>query len=111
MPEITFTDANFATELGTGVALVDFWATWCGPCRAQGPVVEKIAERYAGKARIGKMNVDQNGLTSQRFGITAIPTIILFKGGREVKRLVGLQQERAIAAALDELIGVSKLIV
>jgi thioredoxin 1 len=104
MPEKVFTDANFASETAKGVSLVDFWATWCGPCRAQGPVIEKIATRYAGKASVGKMNVDENPATPGKFDITGIPTLILFKDGREVKRFIGLQQEKTISSALDELL-------
>ena len=104
MSEKVFTDANFEGETAKGVSLVDFWATWCGPCRAQGPVIEKIAARYAGKASVGKMNVDENPATPAKFGITGIPTLILFKDGREVKRFIGLQQEKTISSALDELL-------
>ncbi len=99
--ELTFTDGNFESEISKGVTLIDFWATWCGPCRMQGPIIEKVAAKYTGKAKIGKMDVDSNRNTPGRFGISGIPTLILFKDGREVKRFVGLQQEAALAAAID----------
>ncbi|MFA6447872.1 MAG: thioredoxin [bacterium] len=105
MAETIFTDANFAEEIKTGVSLVDFWAAWCGPCRSQGPIVDKIAGAYSGKAKIGKMNVDENQATPGKFGISGIPTLIIFKDGREANRFVGLQQERTITAALDALVG------
>jgi thioredoxin 1 len=103
MAETVFTDSNFGEETKTGIALVDFWATWCGPCRAQGPIIEKIAGRYVGKAKVGKMNVDENSNVPARFGVSAIPTLVLLKDGVEVKRFMGLQQERTLAAALDDL--------
>jgi thioredoxin 1 len=104
MSEHVFTDANFAGDIQKGISLVDFWATWCGPCRSQGPIIEKIAGAFAGKAKIGKMNVDENRAVPAKFGISGIPTLIIFKDGSEVKRFVGLQPEKTIKAALDELI-------
>jgi thioredoxin 1 len=105
MSEHIFTDANFAEDIQKGVSLVDFWATWCGPCRSQGPIIEKVAGAFAGKAKIGKMNVDENRAVPAKFGISGIPTLIIFKDGHEVKRFVGLQPEKTIKAALDELVG------
>ncbi len=105
MSEKIFTDGNFAAETASGVSLVDFWATWCGPCRAQGPIIEKIAAKYGDRAKIGKMNVDENRGVPGQFGITGIPTMIIFKDGREAKRFIGLQQEKTLASALDELLG------
>jgi thioredoxin 1 len=104
MSETVFTDSNFAEETKKGISLVDFWATWCGPCRSQGPIIEKIAARYAGKAKVGKMNVDENRCIPAQFGVSAIPTLVILKDGCEVKRLMGLQQERTLAAALDEYV-------
>jgi thioredoxin 1 len=101
MAEKTYSDIGFDAEIAAGVCLVDFWAEWCGPCRAQGPVVEKLAQRYQGKASVGKLNVDRNQATAKRFGVSGIPTLILFKDGKEAKRFVGLQSEAALAAALD----------
>ncbi len=99
-----FTDANFETEVlkaGEPV-LVDFWAEWCQPCRLLVPIVDSIAEEYAGKAKVGKLDTDANKAVAVKYGITAIPTIIIFKGGQAVKKFVGLQKKDTIAAALTE---------
>ncbi len=78
--------------------LVDFWAPWCGPCRAMSPAVEAAAQKLAGEARVFKLNVDDNPSVSPRFGIRGIPTLILFKDGREANRLVGLSSKEQIEA-------------
>ena len=99
---LELSDANFDETIKSGVTLVDFWATWCGPCRTQGPIVEKVAEAYTGKVKVGKLDVDKNGGTARRFGVQAIPTLIIFKGGEKVKQFVGVQSEKTLKAALDE---------
>ena len=76
-------------ETGKGLVLVDFWATWCGPCRQVAPIVEKIAEENAGKISVRKLDVDDNQHTAQKYGVMSIPTLILFKDGQPVERLVG----------------------
>ena len=88
---LTFTDAEFDQDvLSSDVpVLVDFWAEWCGPCRMMAPTVDAIAEQYTGKVKVGKLNVDQNGGTAQRYNIRGIPTILLFKGGQVVEQRVG----------------------
>ncbi len=85
------TDQNFEKEvLANGqLALVDFWATWCAPCRALAPIIDEIADRYAGKIQVFKMDVDSNPETPGKFGIRGIPTVILFKGGKAVDQVVG----------------------
>ena len=87
----TATDANFVSEvLGSDTpALVDFWAEWCGPCRALGPLVDQLAEEHQGKLKVFKMNVDENPNTPAQYGVRGIPTIILVKGGKVVDQLVG----------------------
>jgi thioredoxin 1 len=82
--------------------LVDFWAAWCAPCRMLAPTVEAVAEKYAGNARVMKLNVDDNPSVSQRFGIKGIPTLILFKNGREEERVVGATSESAISRMIDK---------
>ncbi len=95
------TDANFAESTKSGVALIDFWAPWCPPCRAQGPVIEKISETFSGKATVAKLNVDENGEVAGQFSVTSIPTLILFKDGKEINRLVGLRQESELVSTLN----------
>lgn len=82
--------------------LVDFWAPWCGPCRMLAPTVEAIAEQYAGDARIAKLNVDDNPSVVQRYRIQGIPTLILFQGGEEKERIIGVASKEAILRMIDE---------
>ena len=84
------------------LAMVDFWATWCGPCKILSPVVEKLAEEYDGKVLVGKVDTDSEMSLAQRFGISAIPTLIFFKNGVELKRSVGVVSEDALKAILEE---------
>jgi thioredoxin 1 len=87
----TITDANFETEVLTSKEpfLLDFWATWCGPCLAIAPHVEALANEYVGQAKVGKLDVDHNNATAAKFGIRSIPTLILFKNGQPVDQVVG----------------------
>ena len=93
MAAIKFTTDNFETEVlkSEVPVLVDFWATWCGPCQMQGPVVEQAAEEMAGTVKVGKLNVDEEGSIAQQYGVMSIPTLIVFKNGKEVGRAVGFQ--------------------
>ncbi len=92
------TDANFVSEvLGSDTpALVDFWAEWCGPCRALGPLVDQIAEEHQGKLKVFKMNVDENPNTPAQYGVRGIPTLIIVKGGKVVDQLVGAVPKNAL---------------
>lgn len=103
--EKVFTDAGFQTEVlqSSQPVLVDFWAEWCGPCRMLGPVVERITEINSERIVVGKMNVDENPATPAKYGIQGIPTMIFFKGGEEVRRLVGYQSQEKIQKVIDEL--------
>jgi thioredoxin 1 len=88
---LNFTDSAFDQEVikSDKPVLVDFWAPWCGPCRAMGPTVDAIATEYAGKVKVGKMNTDENQQTAMRYGIRSIPTLLLFKDGKVVEQRVG----------------------
>jgi thioredoxin 1 len=97
-------DGTFETDVlkSDRPVLVDFWAAWCAPCRMLAPIVEAVAEKYANSARVVKLNVDDNPSVSQRFGIKGIPTLILFKNGKEEERVVGATSEQAISRMLDK---------
>ena len=99
-----FTDANFDSEVlqSPQPVLVDFWAEWCYPCRMLAPTIDELAEEYAGRVKVGKLDTDGNRQVSLKFGISAIPTVMLFKDGQLVKRFVGAQQKKDFRAALDE---------
>src|SRR3954471_3730254 len=97
------TDQNFEAEVlkSDKPVLVDFWAEWCQPCRMLTPTIEKLAKDYAGKVKVGKVDTDANRDVSMRFGISAIPTVILFKGGQVAQKFVGLRQEKDFKEVLD----------
>ncbi|MDO8898761.1 MAG: thioredoxin [Bacteroidales bacterium] len=98
---LKLTDANFKKNILKGVVLVDFWAPWCAPCRMIGPVVSELAEDFAGKAKIGKLNVDENKQIASEFGIRSIPTLILFKDGKPVEKFTGIKPKQAFAKAIN----------
>jgi thioredoxin 1 len=99
----TITDATFEIEVLrlSEPVLVDFWAEWCPPCRMMEPVIQSVAERYQGKVRVLKLNVDENPSVAQRFGIKGIPTLIIFRGGKEAERLVGASSEQTVAQLIE----------
>jgi thioredoxin 1 len=103
---LEFTDGNIKEVIESGKPVViDFWAEWCGPCRMVSPLIEELAEEYAGKVEIGKMNVDENVDTPNEYGIRNIPTILFFKDGKIVDKQVGAAQKSALKAKVDALMG------
>ncbi|MAO22640.1 MAG: thioredoxin [Phycisphaerae bacterium] len=98
---IEITDQNFDTLINSSTpTLVDFWAPWCGPCRALGPTIEKLADDYEGKAQVGKLNIDEHPQLAAKFGVASIPTVIVFKEGQATKQFVGLRQYDEYAETL-----------
>ena len=99
-----FTDQNFEAEVleSDMPTLVDFWAEWCAPCKMIAPTVEALADEYAGKLRVGKLNIDENPSTPTRFGIRGIPTLIIFKGGEAVEQVVGVRSKADLKAAIEK---------
>ena len=106
MSDVTITDATFEQQVlkSTKPVLVDFWAVWCGPCQMQGPIVEDVASQIGDKAVVGKVNVDENPQTSQKYGIMSIPTLMIFKSGAVVKQFIGVQSKEALLSELNKLI-------
>ncbi len=101
---IEISNNNFETEvLKSNVpVLIDFWAEWCGPCRMVGPVVEELADEYAGKVKVGKLNVDNARETAAKYGIRSIPTLMIFKGGQVADTIIGAQPKDSLKAFLDK---------
>ena len=101
-----FTKADFEKVVmeGKGVVLVDFWASWCGPCRMVGPIIEQLAEEYEGKVTVGKVNVDEESALASEFAVVSIPTIIIFKDGKQVEKLVGVRGFDDFCDILDKYV-------
>jgi len=98
-----FTDSNFEEEVinQEGLTVVDFWAPWCGPCKVLSPIIDKVSKAYDGKAIIGKLNVDDNTAKTTEYGIKSIPSILLFKDGKEISRTTGIRNESQLKEFID----------
>jgi thioredoxin 1 len=101
---ITLTQETFKETITKGVVIVDFWATWCGPCRMQGPVIETIEKKYHRKITVGKVDVDKNTFLSQLYNVSTIPTLLIFKDGTLKQRFVGYTQQVEIEKIVNELL-------
>ncbi|MCD6174661.1 MAG: thioredoxin [Planctomycetes bacterium] len=97
---INLNDDKFDANIAEGITLVDFWAPWCGPCRMQTPILEELAESIKGRVKIAKVNVDEASGVAGSFGVQAIPTLILFKDGKEVQRFIGVQSKDILVDAI-----------
>ena len=97
-------ESQFDTAIANGVTLVDFWAPWCGPCRMQGPILEEVAKSFDGQVKIAKVNVDEAESVAVRFAIQAIPTLLLFKDGSDIRRFVGVQPKEILIGAISSAV-------
>lgn len=106
MADTVITDSNFKTEVAESKlpVLVDFWAPWCGPCKAVGPIVEELATEFVGKIKVGKLNVDENQETAGQFGVMSIPTLLFFKEGKPVDSIVGVKSKEDIKKKMESLL-------
>lgn len=106
MADLIITDQNFQTEVAESKepVLIDFWAPWCAPCRIVGPVVDELAQEFAGKVKVGKLNVDENQQTAGQFGVMSIPTLLFFKNGQPVDSIVGAQSKDTIKQKMEKLL-------
>ena len=104
---VTLSADNWVREVEQSAepVLVDFWAVWCGPCRMIAPVVDEIAADYEGRLKVGKLNVDENSELASRYGVMSIPTLLVFKNGQPVERIVGFQPKKELAAKIDRALG------
>lgn len=101
---LTLNTDNFTEETSKGVVMVDFWATWCMPCKAMAPVIEEIASQTKGKVKVGKVDIDKNGPLANQYGIQSIPTVLIFKDGLLMETFVGVQSKAALVNALSKYI-------
>ena len=103
MAHMDLTEKNFDCVIGSGITLVDFWASWCGPCKMQAPVIDQLGDKYEGKFKVAKVNVDDEPSIAARFGVMSIPTLIVFNNGDEMVRRVGVQS----LPQLEQMLGMA----
>jgi thioredoxin 1 len=101
---LILTTDNFVGETSKGIVMVDFWATWCMPCKAMSPIIDEIASQTKGKVKVGKVDIDKNGPLANRFGIQSIPTVMIFKDGQLMETLVGVQSKAALVNVLSKYV-------
>ncbi|MGX3098320.1 thioredoxin [Helicobacter sp. 23-1046] len=101
---IELKESNFDQEISSGISLVDFWAPWCGPCKMLAPVIDKLAEEYEGKAKICKVNTDEEGNLAAKFGVRSIPTIFFIKDGEVIDQIIGAVSESALKEKLNNVL-------
>lgn len=92
---------NFESEIGSGVVLIDFWAEWCGPCKMLTPVIHELADEFIRKAKVAKLNVDECGEIAMKYGIMSIPTVLIFKDGRQIEKSIGAVPKETLAALIN----------
>lgn len=105
--EVEFTESNFNSEVieAEVPVLVDFWAPWCGPCKMVAPIVEELAGEYSGRMKVGKLNTDDNQQVAAQYGVMSIPTIMIFRNGEVVERIIGAQPKEQLTGKIDALLG------
>ena len=106
MGDLNFTDADFKTQVleSSQPVVVDFWAPWCGPCRTVSPIIDELAQEYAGKIKVGKVNVDENSQTAGAYGIMSIPSVVVFKNGQPLKTMIGAQSKENFKKEIEEIL-------
>lgn len=104
MADQTFTDKDFQKDVleNEKLVVVDFWAPWCGPCKMVSPIIEELAKEYEGKVVVGKMNVDENQIPAEKYGVMSIPTVMLFKAGKPVQSMVGAQGKQTYKTEIEK---------
>lgn len=106
MTDINLNSQNFKQEVleNKGISVIDFWAPWCGPCRTVSPIIDELAQEFAGKVRVGKINVDENSQTAGQYSVMSIPSVVFFKNGQPVKTMVGAQSKESYKQEIEQIL-------